>query len=118
MTPEIVEAMAGRDGGILRHSATVDADLLYAAVPVRHEGRVLGVARVAYPLYDIEEQGAEVARSVALALALAFALAVGLAVVLSAPLAGPVREMMESARRFARRILAQLADDGGEDDER
>src|SRR4029079_2372416 len=84
-----------------RRRATVDVALLYAAVPIHHDGRVVGVARVALPLYGIEEQAREVARSVALALALAFAVAVVLSVALSAPLAGPLREMMDSAHRFA-----------------
>ncbi|HEU0107859.1 MAG TPA: ATP-binding protein [Vicinamibacteria bacterium] len=99
--PEVVEALDGGTGSAIRRSATVDVDLLYAAVPIRHEGQIIGVARVALPLYGIEEQAREVARSVALALALAFAVAVLLAIALSAPLAGPLREMMESAHRFA-----------------
>jgi len=99
--PEVIAALRGEPGSAIRHSATVDVDLLYAAVPVRHEGRVIGVSRVAYPLYGIEEQAAEIGRSVALALAVAFAVAVTLAVALSAPLGGRMREMMESARRFA-----------------
>jgi two-component system phosphate regulon sensor histidine kinase PhoR len=99
--PEVVEALAGGEGSAVRRSATVDTDLLYAAVPIRHQGRLLGAARVALPLYGVEEQAREVARSVALALALAFVVAVGLAVALSAPLAGPLGDMMESARRFA-----------------
>jgi len=99
--PEVVEALRGETGTAVRHSATVDVDLLYAAVPIRHDGRVIGVARVALPLYGIEEQAQQVARSTVLALALAFAVAVVLAIALSAPLAGPLREMMESAHRFA-----------------
>ena len=99
--PEVMEALRSGAGSAVRHSTTVDVDLLYAAVPVRHEGRVIGISRVAYPLFGIEEQAQEVARSVALALAVAFVVAVLLAVLLSAPLAGPLREMMESARRFA-----------------
>jgi two-component system, OmpR family, phosphate regulon sensor histidine kinase PhoR len=99
--PEVVEALQGGTGSAIRRSATVDVDLLYAAVPIRHEGQVIGVARVALPLYGIEEQAREVARSVALALALAFAVAVLLSIALSAPLAGPLREMMQSAHRFA-----------------
>jgi len=99
--PEVAEALRGATGSAVRHSATVDVDLLYAAVPIRHDGRVIGVARVALPLYGIEEQAQEVARSVALALGLAFAVAVVLSIALSAPLAGPLREMMESAHRFA-----------------
>ena len=99
--PEVADALRGATGSAVRHSATVDVDLLYAAVPIRHEGHVIGVARVALPLYGIEEQAQEVARSVALALGLAFAVAVVLAIALSAPLAGPLREMMASAHRFA-----------------
>jgi len=99
--PEVMEALRGGTGSAIRRSATVDVDLLYAAVPIRHEGQVIGVARVALPLYGIEEQAREVARSVALALALAFAVAVLLSIALSAPLAGPLREMMQSAHRFA-----------------
>jgi two-component system, OmpR family, phosphate regulon sensor histidine kinase PhoR len=99
--PEVVDALRGETGTAVRHSATVDVDLLYAAVPIRHDGRVIGVARVALPLYGIEEQAQQVGRSIVLALALAFAVAVVLAIALSAPLAGPLREMMESAHRFA-----------------
>jgi two-component system, OmpR family, phosphate regulon sensor histidine kinase PhoR len=99
--PEVMAALRGETGSAIRRSTTVDVDLLYAAVPIRHEGRVIGVARVALPLYGIEEQARAVARSVALALALAFAVAVVLSIALSAPLAGPLREMMQSAHRFA-----------------
>ncbi len=99
--PEVIAALRGETGSSVRHSATVDVDLLYVAVPIRHEGRLMGISRVAFPLYGIEEQAQEVARSVGLALAVAFAVAVVLAVTLSTPLAGPLREMMESAHRFA-----------------
>jgi two-component system, OmpR family, phosphate regulon sensor histidine kinase PhoR len=99
--PEVMAALAGETGTARRRSATIDVDLLYAAVPIRHDGRVIGVARVAYPLFGIEEQAQEVAGSVALALGLAFLIALVLAMVLSAPLAGPLRDMMASAHRFA-----------------
>lgn len=99
--PEVMAALAGDTGTATRRSATIDVDLLYAAVPIRHGGRVIGVARVAYPLFGIEEQAREVAGSVALALGLAFLVALVLAAALSAPLAGPLRDMMDSAHRFA-----------------
>ncbi len=104
--PEVVQALRGDTGSAVRHSATVDVDLLYAAVPIRHDGRIIGIARVAFPLFGVEEQAQEVARSVAVALGIAFLVAVALAVALSAPLAGPLREMMDSARRFAAGDLA------------
>ena len=46
--PEVAPALAGdAAGSSMRHSATVDQDLLYVAVPIRDGGRIVGVARVA-----------------------------------------------------------------------
>jgi HAMP domain-containing protein len=100
--PEVTAALRGETGSAIRHSATVDVGPPLRRRP--HTARTAAssaCARVALPLYGIEEQARDVARSVALALALAFAVAVVLAVALAAPLAGPLREMMASAHRFA-----------------
>ncbi len=99
--PEVQEVLARGSGSSVRHSATVGRDLLYAAVPVIHEGRLVGISRVAYSLRDVEEQASELRKSVGLALALAFLVTVALAVPLSSPLVGPLRAVMQSARRFA-----------------
>jgi len=48
--PEIVEALAGRPGRAVRHSATLGIDLLYVAAPARAG---LPVVRVAQPLTDL-----------------------------------------------------------------
>ena len=54
--PEVREALRRGAGSSVRHSATVEQDLLYAAVPVRHQERLVGVSRVALPLQGVEEQ--------------------------------------------------------------
>src|SRR6266542_240820 len=87
--PEVKEALATGTGVSLRHSATVGRDLLYAAVPVRHAGRTVGVARVALSLG------------------------------LTASLARPLGEIMEAARQFAAgnlgaRIRVRRSDELGE----
>jgi two-component system phosphate regulon sensor histidine kinase PhoR len=99
--PEVREAVANGVGTSVRHSATVKENLVYAAVAVRRDGRLLGVSRVAFDLRGIDEQVAALRRSVALSLALAFAVTALLSVALSAPLAGPLKEIMDSARRLA-----------------
>src|SRR5581483_1056927 len=48
--PEVQAALAGRIGRDLRTSATVDAPLLYLALPVEDAGRVAAVLRLALPL--------------------------------------------------------------------
>jgi two-component system phosphate regulon sensor histidine kinase PhoR len=85
----------------VRHSATVGDDLLYAAVAIRQQGRVVGVSRVALSLRGVSEQGADLQRAVTVALALAFVLTALLSAALASPLAGPLNEVMDAARRFA-----------------
>jgi two-component system phosphate regulon sensor histidine kinase PhoR len=99
--PEVQEAMAAGAGTAVRHSATVGDDLLYAAVAIRHQGRLVGVSRVALTLRGVREQGAELQRAVTVALALAFVLTALLSAALSSQLAGPLNEVMDAARRFA-----------------
>src|SRR5215470_5167874 len=48
--PEVRAALDGRVGRDLRRSATIEAPLLYVAVPVREGERVIGVLRLALPL--------------------------------------------------------------------
>jgi two-component system phosphate regulon sensor histidine kinase PhoR len=99
--PEVQEALATGAGTSVRRSATVKDDLLYAAAAVRHQGRVVGVSRVALSLRGVGEQAADLRRAVVVALALAFVLAALLSAGLSSPLAGPLNEVMDAARRFA-----------------
>ena len=48
--PEIRQALQGRPGSSVRHSATLDRDLLYLALPVTFQGRAGHVLRLAVPL--------------------------------------------------------------------
>jgi two-component system, OmpR family, phosphate regulon sensor histidine kinase PhoR len=99
--PEVRAALSSGTGSSVRYSATVHDDLLYAAVAIRRGGKVLGVARVADTIRDVDEQAADLRRSVVLALAVAFLVAALLAAALSAPLAGPLHEIMQAARALA-----------------
>jgi two-component system phosphate regulon sensor histidine kinase PhoR len=99
--PEIQAALASGWGLSLRHSATLDRDLLYAAVTVRHGGKVVGFSRVALPLDAVEGQVAALRGAVGLALLLAFGVTALVSLALSSSLAGPLREVMEAARQFA-----------------
>lgn len=117
--PEVVEAIESGVGSSQRHSATVQEDMLYGAVAVRHEGRLLGVVRVALPLGGVEAQARELRSAVTVALLIAFLITALLSALLSAPLAGPLEEIMAAARQFAAgnltaRIRVNRADELGE----
>jgi two-component system phosphate regulon sensor histidine kinase PhoR len=99
--PEVQAALATGVGLSTRHSATVDRDLLYAAVPVYHAGKVVGVSRVALSLDAVDDQVGALQRAVGLALLMAFGITTLLSFALSSSLAGPLQEVMDAARRFA-----------------
>jgi two-component system phosphate regulon sensor histidine kinase PhoR len=104
--PEVREALTGEPGQSRRHSATVGADLLYVAVPVRHGGQVVGVARLSRSLESVAEQGRALWRAAALALLLALVATGLVSLLFSAPLARSLEEMMEAARQYAGGNLA------------
>jgi two-component system, OmpR family, phosphate regulon sensor histidine kinase PhoR len=117
--PEVQEALASGAGSAVRRSTTVGEDFLYAAVAVRHRGRLVAVSRVARSLRGVEEQVDELQRAVTVALALAFVLTALLSAALASPLAGPLGEVMDAARRFAAgdlsaRSRVRRADEVGE----
>ncbi len=117
--PEVQEALAGGTGQSQRHSATVGADLLYVAVPVRHGGQVVGVTRLSRSLGSVAEQGRALWRAAALALLLALVATGLMSLLVSAPLARSLEEMMEAAHQYAggnlaARIRVRRADELGE----
>jgi len=51
--PEVIEALAGRVGKSIRFSYTLGKDMMYLAIPVKSEGKILYVLRTAKPLTAI-----------------------------------------------------------------
>jgi two-component system phosphate regulon sensor histidine kinase PhoR len=99
--PEVREALASGSGSDVRHSATVDNDLLYAAIVVSHEGRPVGVARVARAMDVVEAQALDLRWGVGVALILALTIALALSTALSAPWVRSLHDITAMARRFA-----------------
>src|SRR5581483_4682574 len=98
--PEVVQALRTGSGQSQRHSATLDRDLLYVAVPIQHDGAILGVARVALPVSQVQEALNRVAAAVATALVVAAVLAIGLAIVLARLTTRRIEALTRAARRF------------------
>jgi two-component system, OmpR family, phosphate regulon sensor histidine kinase PhoR len=105
--PEVRDALARGEGTNERFSNTAREPQMYFAVPIRYEGRVLGVARASLSLARIETRVSELRTSLGLALLLVLALASGLAWLLSRPMAAPMGRILEGAQALARGDLAQ-----------
>jgi len=97
--PEIRTALSGRRAQGTRHSATLDEDLLYTAVPVTNNSRQVGAVRVTQ---NVEAVGHRIRRSILVLIAIGgFALLIGLVIAwfLANSLSKPLRDLAHNARR-------------------
>ncbi len=100
--PEVQQALADGLGISTRHSRTVGYEMMYAAVPVEAGGQMVGIARVALPLTQIEADVARLRRTV-VAVSLFTALLAGLlALLIAEQLARPLRRLTRLAEGMVR----------------
>ena len=92
---EVVEARQMGIGEAERHSATLDADFLYVAVPIPEVAGA--VARVALPLHDVDAAVARIRRDVAYATVTAAALAIAVAIFVAGRITGPLEDLRRQA---------------------
>ncbi|MEO5952525.1 MAG: ATP-binding protein, partial [Chloroflexia bacterium] len=103
--PEVVQALSNprSEGTASRESATIGQRLLYVAVAVPDPddpSRVVGVARVAYPMTSIEGARNTLWVSLGLTTLMLSLLAVALGVLVSRSIVGPLSYLRQTARRF------------------
>ncbi len=99
--PEVRAALDGRQGRDLRRSATIDAPLLYVALPLTDNGSVRGVLRLALPLSVVTASYAAVHRAMLLGAAVALVVALGIGLFVAGRVTRPVVEMQTIARRMS-----------------
>ncbi|MGH7310162.1 MAG: ATP-binding protein [Candidatus Rokuibacteriota bacterium] len=98
---EVEAALAGRQGRDLRRSTTVDAPLLYVALPVRDDGRILGVVRTALPLGVVTSSHAAIHRALLLGGVVALGVALGIGLFVAHRVTRPVIEMQSVSRAMS-----------------
>ena len=107
--PEIMSAIQGRRAEGRRHSTTLDADLLYVAVPVASSGVVHGAVRITYPSSTLDDR----VRSVWVGLGILAAIVAAVVTFVGIGLAGlvtrPVNRLKEAARKIAAGDLSARA---------
>lgn len=114
--PEIRDAFALGEGTNERLSNTAHERQMYVAVRIRHQGRLLGVARASLSLARIEMRAGLLQRSLGFALLSVLALASGLAWWLSRPLAEPMARILEGARAMAQGDLSKRIHEDRDDE--
>ncbi len=99
--PEVKAALARGTGTSLRHSDTLNVNLMYVAVAVKREHATQGVVRVAMPLQQVETARRQIRNLVLTFALLGIALALLLSIRFSRRLTVSIRELDRAARRFS-----------------
>jgi two-component system phosphate regulon sensor histidine kinase PhoR len=116
--PEIREALQGRPGSSVRHSGTLNHDLLYLAFPVTFQGRGGHVLRLAVPLEQVGEAIVQVRWRIAQVSLIAALLSLGVAYFTSRSLSRRIRQVQLFAdglveARFSERLPPEPDDELG-----
>ena len=99
--PEVQQALARGTGASIRFSRTVGYNMMYVAVPVQVEEQVVGIARLALPLDQIEGNVAHLRRVILVATVAATLLAIALAFLIAGRTTHPVRQLTRVAEQLA-----------------
>jgi two-component system phosphate regulon sensor histidine kinase PhoR len=99
--PEICDAVASGEGRAVRHSATLDRDLVYLALRYPSPGAAPVVLRFALPLNQIDEALAGFRRGLWAATLVILLVAGGAALLISRSFTARIRHIQEFSRRVA-----------------
>ncbi|MEW6278335.1 MAG: ATP-binding protein [Candidatus Eremiobacterota bacterium] len=114
--PEFEQALGLGRGSSTRASATLGRRMLYAAVPFHRNGRLLGVARLAVPLTEIDGLLSGARRILVLSGLMGLAVALLMSSLASQLGLRRLRELAEAARRMAAGDLSIRTRSRGEDE--
>ena len=96
--PEIIQALQEEIGFHIRHSPTVDKDLMYAARRVQAPGRIAsGVVRVAMPVSAVKDRLDALGRNFFFIMALTFVATILVSYILVRQLETPLRKLIGTA---------------------
>lgn len=117
--PEIRDALSTGSGESTRYSTTLGQKMMYVAVPISHQGEVLGIARVSLPLTAVESLVRRVTVSIIAATAIAALLGILAAWVIARITTRPIRKLTIASRKIAsgeleQKITIEARDEVGE----
>ncbi len=99
--PEVLAAFAGEVGRDRRTSATIGASLLYVALPIVDDGKVIGVLRVALPVSAVTSSYAAIHRVMLLGGLVALVVAFGIGLFVARRVTEPVVQMQTIAHQMS-----------------
>lgn len=117
--PEVADALNSGYGEITRYSTTLGQKMMYVAIPINDNGDILGIARVALPLTQVESTVDRVIIGIVIAIAITTILVVLLAWLITGVITRPIRELTRLSQeiasgKFEHRISVDTRDEAGQ----
>jgi two-component system phosphate regulon sensor histidine kinase PhoR len=117
--PEVKDAISLGTGESTRYSTTLGTKMMYVAVPITRQGEVLGVARVALPLTQVESSVNRIIIIIIIAMATASMLVILAAWFIARMTTQPIRELTRASQEiaageFGRRIRVGTKDESAQ----
>jgi two-component system phosphate regulon sensor histidine kinase PhoR len=117
--PEIRDALDTGFGESSRYSTTLEKKMMYVAVPISHQGEVLGIARVSFPLTAVESLVNRVTVSIIAAMSITALLVILAAWGIARITTRPIRKLTIASKKIAsgelgQRIMIETRDEVGE----
>lgn len=114
--PEVQQALREGQGHSIRHSDTLNEEMMYVALRVGPGDAPLGFVRVALPVLEVNAQVTRLRRTLELSALIATLLAAVLATIIAERIARPIRRLTEVAERLARGDLDARLLPSGQDE--
>ncbi|MCG2755647.1 MAG: ATP-binding protein, partial [Desulfobacteraceae bacterium] len=103
---EVRAAISGNIGNSIRFSRTLQQKMMYVAVPLIKDNKILGVLRASIPVTSVDNALKSIQRKIALGGLLIALLAAIISLFVARRISRPLEEMKKSADRFAEGDLA------------
>ena len=98
--PEIHKALQGQEDVETRFSQTLKIDILYAAVPIKQSGQIIGVARLAVPLSQLQSNMTVIGNTIIGTVVITILLAILLAIILTNYTILPLRRLTDTVNQM------------------
>ncbi|MGD9489161.1 MAG: ATP-binding protein [Calditrichaceae bacterium] len=100
--PEIKQALAGNSGSSIRFSYTIDANLMYVAIPVKQDDQTIALVRTSKHLTSVESALIEIQKNIAISGLIIALITAFISLLVARRISAPVEEMTRGVEHFSK----------------
>lgn len=105
--PEIMAALKRKEGAAIRYSATLDKNMMYIALPLISNGKVIAVLRTSLSISGIDQKIESVRNNILIAMVFTIFAAAIASLYVTRRITHPIEQMKKGAMEFAKGDLSE-----------